>query len=145
MITKQQLLAEISAEWNRLKVLHQSGGQSDLSVSEKYVQAGWSTGKKDLTYEASVFADEAEGTVYMWEMSKEKSSGFSFGGSSESSFQSGMTLFRKVKSTQYGPEGKVFEYELDLGAIPKTVKNIAKEGGWKFKTVLSKAKASYKS
>jgi hypothetical protein len=48
-----------------------------------------------------------------------------------------------VKSTQYGAEGKVYEYELDLGAIPKAVKNIAKEGGWKFKTVLSKAKASY--
>lgn len=51
------------------------------------------------------------------------------------------TMFRKVKSMQYGPEGKVYEYNFDLGAIPKTVKEIAKANGWKFKTVVLKKKA----
>ncbi|MEA4812700.1 MAG: hypothetical protein VB108_09040 [Anaerolineaceae bacterium] len=143
MISKEQLLSQISEEWNRLRVLHQKGGQSDLSIAEKFVEAGWSSGKKEISYEASVYADVQEGCVYMWEMTKEKGSGFSFGSSSESSFQSGTTLFRKVKSRQYGPEGKVYEYELDLGAIPKAVKQASKDGGWKFKTVLSKGKASY--
>jgi glycine cleavage system H lipoate-binding protein len=40
-----------------------------------------------------------------------------------------------VKNVQYGLDGKVYEYSLDLGAIPKTVKETAKQYGWKFKTV----------
>jgi hypothetical protein len=50
---------------------------------------------------------------------------------------------RKVKSVQYGPDGKAYEYTLDLGAVSKLVKDIAKRHGWKFKTVLSRSKASY--
>jgi len=58
--------------------------------------------------------------------------------SAGSAMQSGGTLFRKVESVQYGPEDKVYEYSFDLGAIPKTAKEIAKANGWKFKTVILK-------
>lgn len=79
----------------------------------------------------------------MWEMSKEVSSGFSFGSNSESSFQSGSTLARKIKGTGYGLDGKAYEYNIDLGEISKIVKDTAKQSGWKFKTALKKEKAMY--
>ena len=88
-----------------------------------------------------ILLDEADKTVKMYEKTTETSAGVSFGASAETSFQSGSTLFRKVKSVQYGPEGKVFEYNFDLGAIPKAVKTAAQAAGWKFKTVILKKNA----
>ena len=142
-MSKQLLLSRITSELDRLNVPYQTGGSADITVSKEFLDAGWSTGNKKITYEASVFADEASNTVYMWELTKEIGRGFSFGESSESYSQTGTTLFRKVKSIQYGPEGKAYEYILDLGAIPKAVKSAAKELGWGFKTVIHKNKASY--
>lgn len=90
-----------------------------------------------------VFANDQDNTVYMYEKTTEVSKGFSFGASNDSWSQSGKTLFRKVKSIQYGLDGKAYEYTLDLGAIPKTIKEIAQKYGWKFKTVINKNKALY--
>lgn len=142
-MSKQLLLTRISSELNKLNIPYQTGITADVTVSKEFLDAGWSTGNKKVTYEASIFVDEASGTVLMWEMTKEKGSGFSFGSSGESYSQSGTTLYRKVKSTQYAPDGKAYEYTLDLGAIPKSVKSAAKEFGWGFKTVIHKSKASY--
>lgn len=142
-MSKQLLLTKISSELDRLNIPYQTGGTADITVSKELLDTGWSTGNKKVTYEASIFADEASGTVFMWEMTKEKGSGFSFGLSGESYLQSGTTLYRKVKSTQYAPDGKVYEYTLDLGAIPKSIKSAAREFGWNFKTVIHKSKASY--
>jgi len=140
---KQQLISELQ---NRLLALHihaDTSSTTDLSIMEEFLDAGFSTGKKKITYEASIFADETSSTIFMFELTKEVGSGFSFGSSSESFSQSGTTLFRKVKSIQYSPDGKAYEYSLDLGAIPKTVKEVASTYNWKFKTVITKAKASY--
>ena len=119
------------------------GQGADVSVNSEFVSAGWSTGSKRISYEAAILLDQAAHTVLMFEKTTESGSGFSFGGDSETSFQSGKTLYRKVKSVQYGPEGKAYEVELDLGAIPKAVKQAAQEGGFGFKTVLRKSKAMY--
>lgn len=142
-MSKQLLLSRITSELDKLNIPYQTGGTADIIVFKEFLDAGWSTGNKKVTYENSIFADEASGTVFMWEMTKEKGSGFSFGSSGESYSQSGSTLYRKVKSTQYAPDGKVYEYTLDLGAIPKSIKSAAKDLGWDFKTVIHKGKASY--
>lgn len=139
----QQILTEISGKLVALGIPVQYGMGADITVSEEFLDASWSTGQKKISYEASVFADERSRTVYMYERTMETGSGFSFGGSSSTSFQSGKTLFRKVKSVQYGPDGKAYEYSLDLGAIPKAVKGTAESYGWKFKTVINKNKAMY--
>lgn len=118
-------------------------GAADVVMNTEFVSAGWSTGNKRIAYEASAFLNEAENTVYFWEMTKETGSGFSFGDSMETSFQTGKTLFRKVKTTQYSFDGKAYEAELDLGAIPKLFKETAQQYGWKYKTVLNKNKAQY--
>ncbi|MGE5474153.1 MAG: zinc-ribbon domain-containing protein [Ignavibacteriales bacterium] len=140
-MSKQEIIKVITEKIALLGVSFKTGVNTDTTITAELVDAGWSTGKKKINYESSIFVDQNSQTIFMWELTKEIGSGFSFGGDSESSFQSGTTLFRKVKSMQYGPEGKVFEYEFDLGAIPKAVKETAKQYGWKFKTVLKREKA----
>ena len=140
---KQTIVYEISSKLTQMGIANQSGNGTDISIAAEFLDAGWSTGNKRITYEAMIFADESSNTVFMWEMTREVGQGFSFGGGSESSFQSGKTLFRKVKSIQYGVDGKAYEYSLDLGAIPKAAKESAKQYGWKFKTVLKREKAAW--
>ncbi len=142
-MSKQSIINQITAEFDRLGVSYQTGGSADFVITNEFLDAGWSTGNKKINYEASVFADESSETVFMYELTKESGSGLSFGSENNSYSQSGTTLFRKVKSVKYGPGGKAYEYTLDLGSIPKTVKEAAKKYDWKFKTVLRKEKASY--
>ena len=141
---KQDLLQEIESQLTTLGIQPTRGGGTDLAVDAELLDAAFSTGKKKLRYEALILLDEAEKTIKMYEKTTETSSGISFGMSGETSMQSGSTLFRKVKSIQYGPEGKVFEYNFDLGAIPKAVKTAAQAAGWKFKTVIIKKNAMYR-
>ena len=138
---KQELLQEIETQLSATGIKAERSDKTDLSVDAELLDASFSTGKKKLRYEAMFLLEEADNTVKMYEKTTEISAGVSFGMSGESSFQSGKTLFRKVKSVQYGPEGKVFEYNFDLGAIPKTVKTAAQAAGWKFKTVIIKKNA----
>lgn len=142
---KQILLSTISEKFNQMGIKYSIGNATDITVSAEFLDAGWSTGSKKINYEASIFADDVSNTVFMWEMTKEVGQGLSFGGESDSYFQNGKTLFRKVKCVQYGLDGKAYEYTLDLGAIPKAAKETAAQYGWKFKTVLSKNKAMYPS
>ncbi|HRX58079.1 MAG TPA: hypothetical protein P5075_04835 [Eubacteriales bacterium] len=140
---KQQILAQIETRLAQIGVSAKPDEKTDLAIDAELLDAKFSTGKKKIRYEAMILADEADKTVRMFEKTTELSAGVSFGMSAESTTQTGKTLFRKVKSVQYGPEGKVFEYEFDIGAIAKTVKETAKENGWKFKTVVFKKKAMY--
>ncbi|MFB0920939.1 MAG: zinc ribbon domain-containing protein [Oscillospiraceae bacterium] len=142
-MSKQLLLQKITSELESLGIPYQSGGDTDISVFKEFLDAGWSTGNKKTTYEAAIFADESSKTLFMWELTKEKGSGISAGAFAESTVQSGKTLYRKVKSVQYGPEGKVYEYTLDIGSISKAAKAAVKEQGWRFKTVIHKSKACY--
>ena len=141
---KQDLLLEIETQLSSLGMAPVKGDKTDLSIDAELLDAGFSTGKKKLKYEAMILLDEEKKAVRMYEKTTELSAGVSFGMSAETSFQSGSTLMRKVKSVQYGPEGKVFEYNFDLGAISKAVKLAAKEHGWSFQTVILKKNAMYR-
>ena len=138
---KKELLLEIENQISALGISVATGEKTDLTIDAELLDASFSTGKKKLHYEAMILLDESDKIIKMYEKTTEISAGVSFGMSGESSFQSGSTLFRKVKSVQYGPEGKVFEYNFDLGAIPKAVKTAAQAAGWKFKTVIIKKNA----
>ncbi|MCM8712135.1 zinc ribbon domain-containing protein [Clostridium sp. SYSU_GA19001] len=142
-MVKQEIINKVASKFKEMGINFEVGNGTDILVFTEFLDAGWSTGSKKISYEASIFADESSNTVYMWEMTKEIGYGLSFGGESGSSFQMGKTLFRKVKSVQYAPDGKVYEYTLDLGQIPKTVKEITNQYGWKFKTVIKKEKAMF--
>lgn len=140
---KQKILSEIESQLAAIGVQAKPDAHTDLAIDVELLDASFSTGKKKIHYESMILADESDQTVKMYEKTSEISSGVSFGMGGSSTMQSGTTLFRKVKSVQYGPEGKVIEYSFDLGAIPKTVKEIAQATGWKFKTVILKKKALY--
>lgn len=140
---KQQIVSEISSRLSELKLPVRTGNGTDITISTDFLDASWSSGSKKISYEASIFVNDKDNVVYIFEKTTEVNKGFSFGSSSGTTFQSGKTLFRKVKSTQYGPDGKAYEHSLDLGSIPKAAKEVAKKYGWKFKTVLSKSKAMY--
>lgn len=142
---KDKIIADIIGQLGSMQISARQDQNSDIVISAEFLDASWSTGSKNIAYFASVFADERENTVFMYEKTTETGGGFSFGGDTSSSFQSGKTLFRKVKSVQYGPDGKAYEYTLDLGAITKAVRDAALRFGWKFKTVLKKEKAAYPS
>jgi hypothetical protein len=135
------IASAISTAVRNLGVALQLDNGTDVSIRTEFLDAAWGTGNKRIDYEALVYVNEPEQTVFMYEKTVETGSGLSFGGDSGSSFQSGTTLFRKVKSVQYGPDGKAYEYTLDLGAIPKAVKDVAKQNGFKFKTVVHRDKA----
>ncbi|MEN6595233.1 MAG: hypothetical protein ABFC31_09865 [Clostridiaceae bacterium] len=140
---KQQILKQIESQLSAIGVTARADAATDLLVEAELLDISFGTGKKKIRYEAAVLADEDERTIRLYEKTSELSAGFSFGMSAESSTQSGKTPFRKVMSVQYGPEGKVYEYTFDIGAIAKTVKNAAEQNGWKFKTVILKKKAMY--
>lgn len=142
-MSKQALIAAITSKLREKGLPFTLGNGTDIAVIQDFLDASWGTGKKTIHYEANAFLDETTQTIFLWEMTKETGSGLSAGSAGESSFQSGTTLFRKVKLVQYGPDGKEFEINLDLGFIPKTFKETAKENGWKFKTVIKKDKALY--
>ncbi|MEN6636821.1 MAG: hypothetical protein ABFC56_13290 [Clostridiaceae bacterium] len=141
---KQDLLLEIENQISALGMNPVKGDKTDLSIDAELLDASFSLGKKKLKYEAMILLDEEKKTVRMYEKTTELSAGVSFGMSAETSFQSGSTLMRKVKCVQYGPEGKVFEYNFDLGAITKAVKAAAKEHGWAFQTVILKKNAMHR-
>lgn len=140
---KRILISEIIPKLNQMGIVYTLGQGTDITIECEFLDASWGMGNKKINYTSSVFFNETEDTVYMWELTKEIGSGLSLGGDGETYFQSGKTLFRKVKSVHYGPDGKVYEYTLDLGAISKVFKETAKMHGWRFKTVLKRDKASY--
>lgn len=117
------------------------GGESDVTVDCELLDAKVGSGEKKIRYEDAVLVDEEEKTVFLYEKTTEKSKGFSFGTSGESSFQSGKTLMRHVKGTIVGTNGAVISYDFDLRDIPKSMKAIADKHGFKFKTVIRRKSA----
>ncbi len=143
MDVKQDIIAQAVARLAALGVPAVCGQGADISVAATFIDAAWRGGRKKITFEASVALDEARGAVFMWQKTSESSAGFSFGFSGESYRQQGAKLYRKVKAVQYGPDGKAYEYELDLGAITRAVEEAATGHGWRFEVVMERARASY--
>ena len=139
----EPLVTAIAAALSQLGISARLGDGTDVTVLERYLAAGWGSGGKSIDYEARFFADPSERTVYAYEKTQEVSQGLQFGGDSESSFQSGTTLFRKVKGSRIGLDGRVVAYEIDLGAVPKAVKAVVQQHGWTYRTVLLRKKAMY--
>lgn len=140
---KDNIIFKIIASLKKVGVHAKVSDNTDLVIDMEFLDAKWSTGEKKISYESSILVNEDDNTIYMYEKTSESGGGFGFGMNTDSSVQSGSTLFRKVKAVTYGPEGEVINIEIDLGMIPKTIKEIAKEYGYKFKTVIFKKKAQY--
>ncbi|MDP3057977.1 MAG: hypothetical protein Q8N36_00735 [bacterium] len=142
-MSKTDIVGGIAGKLKVQGIPYLAGQGTDLAISAEFVIKSWGLGKKTITYEAAIMADERSHTVYMWDKTVEASRGLSFGMENNSSFQSGKTIYRKVTGVQYGLDGKAQEYSFDLGSIPEAVKKIAEQHNWKFMTTLTKSKAQY--
>lgn len=138
---KAEIVQEIFEKLDMLGLAPTHGGASDITVECELMDAKGGSGEKKISYENAVLVDEKEKTVFLYEKTTEKSKGFSFGASSESSFQSGKTLSRHVKGTFIGTNGSVISYDLDIGEVSKSIKELAEKHGWKFKTVIRRKSA----
>lgn len=134
--------ARIEAALKELAVPFAQGGESDFTFNLVLADDKWRVGKKRKTFEGSVLVDDERKTVFYWERIVETKSGLSMGVTSEHSVQKGSVVERTVAETAYGP-GVVSETRVDFGKIAKAVKNAAKQGGYKYKLVLSRKKARY--
>ncbi|HUX65836.1 MAG TPA: hypothetical protein VMV42_01690 [archaeon] len=138
---KEEIVQEIFAKLETMALSPARGGDSDVTVDCELLDAKGGSGEKKITYENAVLVNDGEKTVFLYEKTAEKSKGFSFGSSSESSFQSGKTLMRHVKGTFVGTNGAVITYDFDIGEISKSIKAIAEKNGYKFKTVIRRKSA----
>lgn len=138
---KEGIVQEIFAKLESLALSSAKEGDSDISVDCELLDAKGGSGEKKIIYENAVLVDDKERTVFLYEKTTEKSKGFSFGTSGESSFQSGKTLMRHVKGTFIGLNGAVINYDFDIGEISKSIKGIAEKNGFKFKTVIRRKSA----
>jgi len=140
---KETIVQEIFTMLESKALSPTKGGESDITVDCELLDAKMGSGEKKIKYEDAVLVDEAEKTVFLYEKTTEKSKGFSFGTSGESSFQSGKTFMRHVKGSIMGSNGAVINYDFDLGEIPKSIKAIAEKNGFKFKTVIRRKSAQF--
>ena len=138
---KEEVVQEIFAKLESLALSPVKGGDSDISVDCELLDAKGGSGEKKIIYENAILVDDKERTVFLYEKTTEKSKGFSFGASGESSFQSGKTLTRHVKGTFVGLNGAVINYDFDIGEISRSIKAIAEKSGFKFKTVIRRKSA----
>lgn len=138
---KEEMIQEIFAKLESMALSPTRGGESDITVDCELLDAKGGSGEKKISYENAILVDEGEKTVFLYEKTTEKSKGFSFGSSSESSFQSGKTLMRHVKGTFIGLNGAVVNYDFDIGEISKFIKAVAEKNGFKFKTVIRRKSA----
>ncbi|MEW6308969.1 MAG: hypothetical protein AB1492_07970 [Bacillota bacterium] len=140
---KHQLVAVIAERLEGLGVPPEADHRADLVVKREIVSQSWGLGKKTISYECSIWADETAHTVFMWEKTTEASRGLSFGAGSSSCSQSGKQVHRKVSGIYYGADGQAHKFNVDLGAIPKTVKAAAEGAEWKFAVAVRREQAQH--
>jgi hypothetical protein len=138
---KDQIVQAIYAEFESLGLSPMRDKESDIVVDKELLDAKVSSGEKKIRYENAILVDDHDKAIYMYEKTTEQSKGFGFGSGSESTFQSGKTLSRHVKGTYVGLNGASVTYDLDIGEISKTAKQIAEKNGYKFKTVIRRKSA----
>ena len=92
---KQQILSEIKEGLAALGVQAQYGSTADVTVDAELLDAKWTTGSKKILYVASVFADERERIVYMYEKTTETGSGFPLAQAANRRFKAGARCFAK--------------------------------------------------
>lgn len=138
---KSEVVQEIFEKLVSMGLAPKLGGASDITVDCQLLEAKGGSGDKSITYENAVLVDEKEKAIFLYEKTAEKSKGFSFGSSSESTFQSGKTLSRHVRGVFIGANGVKVDYDFDIGEISKSIKSIAEMHNLKFKTVIRRKSA----
>ena len=66
---KREILSEISGKLSALGIPTQNGNDADITIRAEFLDASFSTGSKKVSYEASIFANEQDNVIYMYEKS----------------------------------------------------------------------------
>lgn len=140
---KGQIMAEINSRLSALGILPTFGKLTDIAVMAEFVDASWGSGSKKIRYETLIYLDSTRKTAYMYEKTMESGSSREAGLGRRLSLQCGMTLYRKVKIFEYGLEGRSDEITMNLGIIPRTVREIVRKNGWQFRSTLKRSQATY--
>jgi RNA polymerase subunit RPABC4/transcription elongation factor Spt4 len=141
IMEKHELRKAIQTELAVLGIFMMIDQGSDLSLDIKFKDT--TNKNKFVHYKNKVLLDENRQEVYYWEKVQDESSGLFSDNDIDTTTQVGSVLFRKVYHTYTDSSGREIETKLDIGTINKTIKECAKEFGWKFKVVLSQRKASF--
>jgi hypothetical protein len=118
------------------------GTDTDMTIESNPVHASWGAGKKRVEYAAALKAVEAEGTVYLWEMLKERTTGLSFG-----SFES--ETYTTVGAKQSGTKQEAVvgpgsaSWEWGYGTQRRLVEEVAGRHGFVVHVVLMRRSAAW--
>ena len=140
---KEEIVKDLLAKLNSFGLSPISGADSDITVSIELFDANVGSCEKKISYENAILIDEDAKIIFLYEKTTDKSRGFSFGSSSESSFQSGKSLKRRVKGSFIGATGAKIEYDFDIGEISKAIEAIAEKYGFKVKSVIRRKSAQF--
>lgn len=144
-ISREELIKNLLALDERGPMEIKPGTDTDIIISNEVVNKSWATGKKKVSYNARILADDSDNTVYFWEMLKESSSGLQFSVGFEKTKIKGKEVFSSRQEKVYGPNGqKVMDYQFDYGSLREAFQEIIEGAGWKFKLVISKGKTMRK-
>ncbi len=133
--TEQALLAKTGYTVSR-------GANTDLVIGSELANANWVTGKKKVEYSAIMKADDADRTVYWWELLKESGAGLSFGGMQSESYSTfGAKRSGTTREIVVGPTGVAVDYSWDYAATRRLAEEIAARHGFALKVVMRKKSA----
>ena len=138
-------MAEINSSLTELGIVPTFGQDTDIAVRTEFMDAGWVSGTRKIAYEALIYLDSTTKTIFLFEKTADMIGGLAFGSGSSSWGQLGTTLFRRVKSIQYGLDGKAYEQVLNLGEIPRRIRSVARVHGWRVRSVWRRSQASFQS
>jgi hypothetical protein len=133
---KQQILCDICAKLDELQIPFSIKDDTSIYVNTDFYEIGTGAEFKKISYELTVFLDEAARSVSMYVKTVDQCL-VTAGGETCAVPAPSTTMFRKVKRYCTDQEGRGSVVTTDLGEVPNTVKNTAFKYGWKFSTALN--------
>ncbi len=118
------------------------GADTDMTIESNPVDGAWGAGTKRVEYTAALKAVEADRTVYLWELLKERTSGISFGTfESESYTTEGTKRSGNRTEAVVGPGSESWEW--GYGTLRALVEEVAARHGFTVRVVLTRQAASW--
>lgn len=134
---KRQIIEDITATLIQLQIPFSIKDDSNIVVSTEFYEIGYGTMSKKVMYDLSVYIDEGQKVVFMYAKTADQC--LMSVDDLETSWPSA-SLFRTVKRLYYDEDGRPAIVDVDLGAVPNTIKDTACKYGWKFRTTISMSK-----
>lgn len=137
---KHELRKAIQSELALIGIFMVLDQECDLSLDVVFEDG---KNNNPVHFKNKVLLNEETQTLNYWEKVSDSKIGFFSDNDTNTTTQIGTTLYRKVVNRYTDSNGRQVIENIDIGEIGKTIKQCAKEAGWKTKIVLSEKKATY--